>query len=468
MTGLPWRGFAGKPLRSSHILGALVLSSIALGSVAQGVSAPVAAPANACDALRDDDLQRLSLAMVLDHALCRSPVVRQAMLSITQQRASVELANLAYRPQVNLGAQLNANRVAQTANTAALSGQNLVGAIGLSWVLFDFGLRDANLAQAQAQLSAALAGLTSTQLANTGDTLRLYIDALSAWLRRDSLRQSEQVAQQSDKVATAKYDAQIGALAEKLQAQTALAQTTLERVRADGAWEAARVALVIHMGYAVTQRVSMPALEQAMPFLEADAPLDNMLVYLRESHPRIKVLQLEAEASRKRNDAIVAESKGSVGINSNLQISRALGGAGSSSALDRNVSASVVANIPLFAGDVKNQQLIVNNAQIETKLSQIEATRRELETELLKQALTVQTEIETRLAARALLKSAQQSYDVALGRYRAGVGTIVDLLTAQAAVGAARFALDQSYIAQATARLRMTSASGRMPTIPKI
>jgi outer membrane protein len=447
-----------------RLITAISISSVFAAAYAQGISAPALPAPAACDALREADLQRLSLAMVLDHALCRSPSVRQAMLSITQQRAGVDLANLAYRPQFNLGIQLNANRVAQTANTSALSGQNLAGSLGLSWVLFDFGLRDANVAQAQALLSAAVAGLSSSQLANTGDTVRLYIEALSAWLRRDSLRESEAVSRQSEKVATAKYEAQVGALAEKLQAQTALAQATLERVRADGAWESARAALVIHMGYPVTQRVAMPALEAAMPFMDADAPLDNMLAYLRESHPRIKALQFEAEASRKRYDAIVAEGKGSVGVNSNLQISRALDGSGSSNnALDRNVSASVVASIPLFGGEVQNQQLIQNTAQTESKLAQIEITRRELETELLKQALTVQTEIETRLAARALLKSAQQSYEVALGRYRAGVGTLVDVLGAQSAASAARLALDQSYVAQATARLRMTSASGRMP-----
>jgi outer membrane protein len=446
-----------------RLITAISMTSVFALAHAQGVSAPVLPAPAVCDALREADLQRLSLAMVLDHALCRSPSVRQAMLAITQQRAGVDLANLAYKPQFNIGVQLNANRVVQTANTSALSGQNIAGSLGLSWVLFDFGLRDANVAQAQAQLSAALTGLGSSQLANIGDTVRLYIEALSAWLRRDSLRESEAVSRQSEKVAIAKYEAQVGALAEKLQAQTALAQTTLERVRADGAWEAARAALVIHMGYPVTQRIAMPALEAAMPFMDADAPLDNMLAYLRESHPRIKVLQFEAEASRKRYDAIVAEGKGTVGINSNLQISRALGGSGSNTVLDRNVSASVVANIPLFGSEVQNQQLIQNTAQTESKLAQIEITRRELETELLKQALTVQTEIETRLAARALLKSAQQSYEVALGRYRAGVGTLVDVLGAQSAASAARLALDQSYVAQATARLRMTSASGRMP-----
>jgi outer membrane protein TolC len=41
-------------------------------------------------------------------------------------------------------------------------------------------------------------------------------------------------------------------------------------------------------------------------------------------------------------------------------------------------------------------------------------------------------------AARDLLVAAQQSADVALGRYREGVGTIVDLLLARSALATAR------------------------------
>jgi outer membrane protein TolC len=117
----------------------------------------------------------------------------------------------------------------------------------------------------------------------------------------------------------------------------------------------------------------------------------------------------------------------------------------------------------LFNRDEQAARLAQNNAQTDSRLSQVEIARRELETELLRQVLTVQTEIETRLAARALLQSAEQNHQVALGRYRGGVGTIVDLLSAQAALSAARLSLDQSYLAQASARLRLATVVGRLP-----
>jgi outer membrane protein len=414
-----------------------------------------------CPSLQAADLEQLTLPMALDTALCTNPSMRQAMLAIAERQAGVELANLNNRPRINAGGAVNANRVAATPNASSYSTQNIAGNIGLSWILFDFGLRDATLAQNRAQLSAAMAGLNNTQLGAVGETLRLYVDALTVWLRRDSLRQAELVAEQSARAASAKYDAQVGSLSEKLQAQTAMAQNTLERVRANGQWETARAALAVHMGLPVTQRIGMPSLETAVPFVDATTNIDDMLTYVREQHPRLRALQAEVDAQRLRGDVVLAEGRGSVSVNANAQLSRPFGNG--SSGLDRSAGVGLVANIPLFNREEQDARLAQNNAQTDSKLSQVEAARRELETELLRQVLTVQTEIETRLAARALLQSAEQSHQVALGRYRGGVGTIVDLLSAQSALSTARLALDQSYLAQASARLRLATVVGKLP-----
>jgi outer membrane protein len=416
---------------------------------------------SACAGLQTTDFAALSLPMVLDHALCASPVMRQAMAAVAERQAGVDLAQINYRPRVNAGASATASRVAPTPNVAGYTTQNVAGTLGVSWVLFDFGLRDAALAESRALLGGAMAGLGNTQLNTIAETLRLYVEALTVWLRRDSLVQAELVAEQSARAAGAKYDVQVGSLAEKLQAQTALAQTTLERVRANGQWETARAALVVHMGYPITQKVAMPSLATAVPFVEDATNIDDMLAYVRENHPRLRALQAEVDAQQNRASAIVAEGRGSISVVANTQLSRTVNVGGSG--LDRSAAASLVANIPLFNQDEQNARLVQNNAQTNSRVSLLEQARRELETELLRQVLTIQTEIETRLAARGLLQSAEQSHQVALGRYRSGVGTVVDLLSAQAALSAARLALDQSYLAQASARLRLAMVVGRLP-----
>ncbi|MGA8516379.1 MAG: TolC family protein [Burkholderiaceae bacterium] len=436
-------------------LGVCVCTLTAVQTYAQGAQSP------ACPQLQAADLMQLTLPMALDNALCANPSMRQAMLAVAERQAGVDLAKSANRPRVNAGGSVNANRSAGPGSNSDSSAQTIAASLGLSWILFDFGLRDATLAQNRAQLSGAMANLSNTQLNAVGETLRLYVDALTVWLRLDSLRQAELVAEQSLRAASAKYEVQVGSLAEKLQAQTAYAQNTLERVRANGQWETARAALAVHMGFGITQRMGMPGLDTAVPFVEAATNIDDMLTYVREQHPRLRALQAEVDAQRLRGDAVVAEGRGSVSVNANAQLARAMNRSGGG--FDRSVGAGVVANIPLFNGEEQDARLAQNNAQTDTKISQIEGARRELETELLRQVLTVQTEIETRLAARALLQSAEQNHQVALGRYRGGVGTIVDLLSAQAALSAARLALDQSYLAQASARLRLATVVGKLP-----
>jgi outer membrane protein len=428
-------------------------------------SATDIARSEVCMGLQAADFGALTLPMVLDHALCASPVMRQAMMTVRERQAGVDLAHIGYRPRFNASATANASRVAPTPNAAGYSAQSVNGALGVSWVLFDFGLRDATLAENRTLLSGAMAGLGNTQLNAVAETLRLYVEALAVWLRRDSLQQAELVAEQSARAATAKYDVQVGSLAEKLQAQTALAQTTLERVRANGQWETARAALVVHMGFPVTQKMAMPSLAAAVPFVEDATHVDEMLAYVRENHPRLRALQAEVDAQQSRAGAITAEGRGSISLQANTQLGRTVN---VGNGLERSAAASLVANIPLFNQDEQNARLLQNSAQTNSKLSQLDLAKRELETELLRQILTIQTEIETRLAARGLLQSAEQSHQVALGRYRSGVGTVVDLLTAQAALSAARLALDQSYLAQASARLRLATVVGRLPAMPAV
>ena len=414
----------------------------------------------ACSELPTVDLTKLSLPMALEHALCVNPGVRQATYAVTEKQSDIDLAQLSYRPRVNSALSVNTSPAASGDNTN-LATQNISSSLGLNWLLFDFGQRDATLAQTRSQLSSAVYGLTNVQRLAVGETLRLYTEALSVWLRLENLRDAEIVAEQSLRAAMAKYNLQVGSLSEKLQAQTALSQTSLELVRANGQWETARAALAVHMGFTIYQRIGMPALEVAVPFIGIESNIDDMLKYMRENHPRLKSLQADANSLRSRGAAVVAEGRGSISFNASGQISRALNQ--SNNTWDKNLSASVSANIPLFNRDEIDARLAQINAQTDTKLSLLDAAQRELDIELLRQILVVRTEIETKFAARILAAAAEQNHKVALGRYQSGVGTIVDLLTAQSALSAARLALDVTYLSQATARLRLVAIVGRLP-----
>ena len=93
---------------------------------------------------------RMSLPRCVDSALSNSPVTRAAWESARATAATVGIADAAYMPDIFLTGSVGPE---QDIIGPIRNQQNLgLAAIGLNWVLMDFGRRDADSARARAQL----------------------------------------------------------------------------------------------------------------------------------------------------------------------------------------------------------------------------------------------------------------------------------------------------------------------------
>jgi outer membrane protein TolC len=101
-------------------------------------------------------------------------------------------------------------------------------------------------------------------------------------------------------------------------------------------------------------------------------------------------------------------------------------------------SAGISLRVPLFTGFRNTYD--IRAAEVETKLAGENA--RGLEQQIDLQVWTsyyaLQTAMKRLTTSRDLLRDASESADVATGRYRAGIGSILDLLTAESALENAR------------------------------
>jgi len=95
----------------------------------------------------------------------------------------------------------------------------------------------------------------------------------------------------------------------------------------------------------------------------------------------------------------------------------------------------------------------------------------------LEQAATVQvwtsyynlkTAAQRITTAQTLCDSAEESHGVALGRYREGVGSILDLLSAQTALENGRVQLIQARADWLTSLVQFEHDTGRLTAAPKI
>jgi outer membrane protein TolC len=94
--------------------------------------------------------------------------------------------------------------------------------------------------------------------------------------------------------------------------------------------------------------------------------------------------------------------------------------------------------LPLFTGFSRSYDIMGAEAQVQAAQAEAEGLRQRVVNQVFTSYYALQTATQRVKTTDVLLASAQQSEQVARGRYTAGVGSILDLLTAQSALADAR------------------------------
>jgi outer membrane protein TolC len=237
----------------------------------------------------------LTLAQAVEDALRNYPSVRVSQEQINAAAAGIQLARTAYLPRVDALAQVNRatrnNLLGMLLPQGVLPnisgppvGTNNLGtvwgsAVGVlaSWEPFDFGLRNANVAIANAARTQSEANLKRTQF-------EIAVAAADAYLTLAAAQETVHAAQAGVDRAevvlrsiTALVNAQLrpGADASRADAELAAARTQL--IQAEQAVEVARVTVAQFAGIDPTQvTITAPRLLQLPPD-RATAPADPAL-----------------------------------------------------------------------------------------------------------------------------------------------------------------------------------------------
>lgn len=455
------------PLRSSTSLASRVDGSATDAASAPRATASVLTEphkwlpdqAQCANPVTDAPWHALGLADAVALVLCQSPLLRQSLASVVEQRGVVIVGETAFLPRVSANAELASDRIPTTNSGASPVGLSFTGSIGFSWTLFDFGQRDATLSAARAALSAALSSQDGALLQSLSDVLRLYVEAASTWARLDAALETERIAAQTRDIASARHEALAGSLLEKLQAQTAFALAALDRVRAQAAWDIARGALASAMGRPLSQPIVLAPASGFSGIATTDVSFSSLRAEALQQHPKLHVLRAERTSLNARLDALKAESRGTVELSGNLGMTRNFAGGGGT---DRALGASLSASMPLFNRTQQQAREQQVSAQISSKEAALTAAEREVELELWRAVQQATGETENLRAARHLQDIAAAAHKIALGRYRGGVGAMLEILSAQSALAQATTASAQAEISAIASRIRLSLAAGRL------
>ncbi len=417
----------------------------------------------------------LSLVEAVERALCNNPQTRQAWANAKAQAAALGVSQSANLPMVT--AQFGFTKQKTTTgyqpvifanNYQEASPTIRKGVLQMSLLLTDFGKTSATIEKESATLDAANAAHDATLQAAFVAAAQAYFDTLTAITTLDAYREAENAAKESYMAATAKYKAGVGTLTDQLQAQTAYSKAKLDAVKADGELKNAHGVLATTMGLPVDTTVVVAKRPDKLPDTSFVKPINQLIEEAKQNHPSLIAAQAQLSAAQANVKATRAEGRPSVALTS--EISRqsqknqplAVGLKPNGDIYSNSRSIGVQLNIPLFEGFGRHYRVMSAEGQAEAKAAELARAEQEVMLDLWKNYQLLNTETENLKMTDDLLKSAKQSYSVARGRYKAGVGNMLELLKTQTELAGAEQERIKSISGWHTARLKLAASIGKL------
>jgi len=428
-------------------------TSAALGSRTSGLTDPLGRECTLSP-------EPLTLAAAVDLALCRDPSTRAAWTAARQQAAALGSAESAWLPSVSATGQdvwTDGLRENIVGNLLSSSQRTTDAALNLSWTLYDFGARGGRITSAQRLLDAAAATVNSVAQRTVFNVVQTYYGVVAADAELVAAKTNETAYARSLEVARHRREGGVATLADVLQAETAFDQVVLARVQADAAVQSARGTLAVAIGSAADQRLTLAA--EPVP---ADVPA-----------LAARMEDLMAEATRQRPDLAAARARRDAAI-ADVAVARAAGRPSISVGAARNYSEipgfpnqnynalALTVTVPLFTGFNSTYGVHEAQAALQAREANAEQIRLAVSLDVWNGYYALDSAGQQLKATAALINSAEENEQVAQGRYESGVGTIVDVLTAEAAAVLARQQRIAAERGWQVARAQFALALGRL------
>lgn len=403
---------------------------------------------------------RLSFAAAVDLALCRNPQTRSAWAAAHQQAAALGSAESAWLPTVTASggvAREFGEHVDVTGATEAGPQNSADATVNLSWTLYDFGARTGRIKSARALLDAAAATVSSVAQQLVRVVVQSYYGAVAADSALTASKATEGAAANSLDVARSLRDGGVGTLADVLQAETAHDQAVLNRVQAYATAMTARGTLAVTLGQSAEQS-----------FVLDPEPIPSEVPALTA-----RMADLMAEAVRQRPDLAAAQAQRD-SAEADITVARALGrptitvGALHTFNYQQGVpnldynQVGVNVTVPLFTGFSVNYGVRQAQAALQLREANLDQVNLQVTQDVWSAYYALDSANQQLTVTGALIKTAEQNEEVALGRYRAGVGSIVDVLTAQTGAANARIVRINAELGWKLARAQLALALGRL------
>jgi outer membrane protein len=427
----------------------------------------------ACDPLARPTAT-LTLAHAIEFALCNNPLTHRDWANAKVMAAQVGLAKANFLPQITATSAYQKSTNVTTVAEDSFYNQDIKSSlrsnrVDLNLVLFDFGQRSAGLRSARELLNAANAAHDATLQTVFINAAQSYYDAITSQSSVLAIRSSKTLAEQSFKVAEAKFKIGLGTMVEKLQAETAFAQETLKLVKAEGNLQVAYGNLAMVMGFSANTPLTIDMLDaQRLPDTGFTQSVDALMDQAKLTHPNLLAARAQVNASKANEDSARASGLPVVSLTASssrmTQPSLQLGLPPLTTAT-RGSQYGLQVTIPLGDGISRSYRVRQAVAQTEAKSAELDDMSLQVSLGVWKSFQALQTATEELRVSEQFRASAAKTVDASRSRYEIGATEVLELLNAQSVLANADQQNIQALADWRTARLRLAHSLGMLDSL---
>lgn len=373
----------------------------------------------------------LTLSELIDTALQNNPKTRQAWWNAKRATASLGNAKSAYYPTLALNTNISHGRDYKYINGPDTTYTNIQADLALSLMLYDFGVRKADVNSAKMALTAAgwQADLTLQKvIVEVLENAYLFIheeEVLQASLL--SLDEARRMIEVSDKL----YHAGLNPISDVYTSKSTLSLMQIEVARRKSTLDIQRGKLAVSLGLSIGSSIELMPIP--IPQNEKQA-LDDLLE-LAENQ-RADLMEKRARLM----ESAYSEDKAKAFYKPKLSLGARGGYDQYVKDKDRGAHYQIILNfdVPLFNGFKSFYQIkeAIANTQIrEEEVAELELS---IALEVLTYSRTLESALEMLFYATENLENAKKAYDGTFDKYEIGEESIAELSIAQKQLSSAR------------------------------
>lgn len=399
--------------------------------------------------------QALTLMELIDRALRHNPETRIAWDAFRSSEAGVALQRAGYWPQIS--GTLDAQRLrplnfsGRTAPTQTRYGSS----ISLSYLLWDFGTRSGLLHQAEFQRDYEELSKDQTLQDVILQVEQAYYQVLGLRAVVTANKQSLKDAQANLDSVKERQSSGLATVGDVYKAEASQAGSRLALEQAKGQLAVAHGQLAVAVGSSPDTALRLAAWDKEEKPLLPTQGITELLTEARSARPQLLAAIAQQKAATANLEAVRARGLPTLSFNASTGGTRVAGISASS-----QFNTLISLNIPIFTGFGDQAATEQARIQLDSANANIEQLRIQVELQVWQAYQNLRAAKASLASSSAQLKSAKQAADVSTARYRNGLDTILDLLSAQTALANARVQYVQSRLDWAVSRAALGHAIG--------